>query len=180
MTDPENGPDSPPTRRSPVGRSESGLVSRDWRPRNRGPELVASWPLGHPPGQDEPGGDDWELTDEEYVVVQKNRLTLPYAVGVDFAPSYLNVRGYGRVASGGTLWLRLANNKLDGKPYEVEIELTNATGTEFQSPFVEFTPDRPGEYGPRGEVFAGYQLRAKVEDGTAYLDQGTSVQLWSE
>lgn len=169
-----------PTRRSPIGRSTSGLVSRDYRPRTRGPKLITSWPLGPAPGQTEPGDQDWEITTAEFVPIQKNRLTLPYAAPVDYAPTYLNVRGRVSVDSGATLTLRLENCQLSGKPYDVTIDLRNVTNADFQSPFVEFTPERPSEYDRYGEVYAGYELLAKVEGGAGFLDQGTSVQYWSE
>jgi hypothetical protein len=59
-------------RRPPDEYSRSGLVSRDYQPRHGGPELVASWPLGIPPGQSRPGGDDWRVESEEFVQLQRN------------------------------------------------------------------------------------------------------------
>lgn len=168
-------------RDSPVDRSPSGLVSRDYQPLTRGPELLASWPLGSTPRQSEPGDIDWEITSDEYVIVQKNRLTLPYAGDIERAPLYLNVRGHVRVTTGTTLTVYLRTTHLrDGKPYDVEIDLTHEEGDDFQTPFVEFAPERPGDYTDLGEVFAGYELKAKATGGTGYLDQGTSVALYSE
>ena len=173
--------DRPHDRDSPIDRSASGLVSRDYRPRTRGPELLASWPLGTAPRQSEPGDTDWEITSDEYVTVQKNRLTLPYAGDIERTPLYLNLRGHARVASGATLTLLLRTTHLrEGKPYDAVIELTHEDGDDFQTPFVEFAPERPGDYTDLGEVFAGYELRAKATGGTGYLDQGTSVILYSE
>jgi len=173
--------DRPLDRDSPIDRSASGLVSRDYRPRPRGPELLASGPLGTAPRQSEPGDGAWEITSDEYVTVQKHRLTLPYAGDIERTPLYLNLRGHARVASGATLTLHLRTTHLrEGKPYDAEIELTHEDGDDFQTPFVEFAPERPGDYTDLGEVFAGYELRAKATGGTGYLDQGTSVILYSE
>ncbi|WP_254274415.1 hypothetical protein [Haloarcula marina] len=168
-------------RPSPVERSPSGLVSRDYRPLTRGPDLIASWPLGPAPRQSEPGDVDWQIASEEYVTIQKNRLTLPYAGDVERAPLYLNVRGRVRVTPGATLTVHLRTTHLrEGKPYDVRITLSNDEADDFQTPFVEFAPERPGDYADLGEVYAGYELEAKVTDGNGYLDQGTSVALYSE
>lgn len=171
----------PLDRDSPIYRSPSGLVSRDYQPLTHGPELLASWPLGPAPRQSGPGDVDWEITSEEYVTVQKNRLLLPYAGVVERAPLYLNVRGHSTVTPETTLTLELRTTHLrEGKPYDVSIALAHEEGDDFQTPFVEFAPERPGDYEKLGEMYAGYEFRAKVDGDTGRLDQGTNVALYSE
>jgi len=169
-------------RRSPTDRSESALASRDYQPRTGGPELVASWRLGAPPGQTEPGRVPWEITDTEYVTLQSTLLSPPYLTGVNYAPAYLTVCGRGAVDTAGeTLSVELSNSVLSGKPYETEIELTNTEPGPFMTPLVECTPDRPDyESKPWGPEYPEYRLSAKVSGGTGTLDPATNVQLWSE
>lgn len=174
----ETAPDRTLSRTSPLDGSASGLVSRDYRPRTGGPELVTSWPLGPAPGQDGPEVVDWELTGSDPVTIQRNLLSLPYVGGVDYAPLYLNVRGRVRLPPGATLELTLRCTHLSGKPYETTVWLDESD--DFQSPFVEFVPDRPADYEPGGDTYAGYELRAAVDGDRAYVDQGTNVQLFSE
>jgi hypothetical protein len=171
-------------RRSPIDHSESGLVSRDYQPRHDGPELVASWPLGPSPAQTELGNVDWEITTEEPVQLQRN-LTVNHFLGsIDYTTFYVGVRGSGRIdASGETLTLTLSTTHLEGDEYETAIELTNTTDEPFITPLIEFTPDARvyGEHEFIGsEMYGGYVLSAAVSGGTGYLDQGTSVHLWSE
>lgn len=167
-------------RRSPVGQSESGLVSRDYQPRTGGPELIASWPLGSAPGQTEPGDVDWEVSTSEYVTLQKHTFTMPFVGPLDYAKIYLGVTGHARVdTEGETLSVELANRNLSGKPYEATAELGATELRPFASAMVEFAPETD-EYDNEGRMYGGYELRAKVSDGVAYLDQGTAVQLWSE
>jgi len=170
------------SRRSPVDRSESGLVSRDYQPRTGGPELVASWQLGSPPAQTELGDVDWEITQTEYVTLQRNILSPPYVAGSNYSPTYLVVCGRGRVDTDGeTLSIELTNSHLSGKPYETEIELTNTDERPFMTPLIEVSPDRPDYEGkPWGSRVPEYVLSAKVSGGTAHLNRATSVQLWSE
>lgn len=172
------------SRPEPTERTDCGLASRDYRPRTGGPELVTSWPLGPAPGQTEPGDVQWELTDSEFTTVQRTLFQLPYLGPIDYTKIYLNVRGRARVnRDGETLTLRIENHNLSGKPYETEIRLQNTQDEPFISPMIEFTPDGR-EYGPHEfigkEMYGGYSLDAKVSDGSAHLDQGTAVQLWSE
>ncbi|WP_435156419.1 hypothetical protein [Haladaptatus sp. DFWS20] len=171
------------SRRDPVEHSKSGLVSRDHQPRRGGPELITSWPLGIPPGQTEPGDGDWELTNTEYVTLQRN-LTVNHFIGpIEYTRIYAGVRGRGRVTSGGTLKLRLRPLHLEGEQYETEIELVNDEDEPFMTPMIEFTPDardyREHSFIGR-EMYGGYVLEASTESGTGYLDQGTAVHLWSE
>jgi hypothetical protein len=168
----------------PMRRSDSGLASRDYRPRMGGPELVTSWPLGTAPGQTTPGDDEWVLTASEFTMLQRTLFQLPYLGPIDYNKMYLNVRGRGRVeCSGATMTLRISNENLSGKPYETEIDLTNTENEPFISPMVELTPDGD-EYGTHtfigAEMYGGYTFEGKITDGSAYLDQGTAVQLWSE
>lgn len=170
------------SRRSPVGRSRPSTVSRDYQPRTGGPELVASWPLGAPPSQTEPGDGEWEVTDSEYVTLQKNFITVPYAAPIECSILYLNVCGRASTsADDETLTLELTTDHLDvsGEPYETAIDLSTADGEYFLSPMIEFAPDT-GEYEPGHDIVSGYKLRAKVSGGTGSIDQGTAVQLWSE
>lgn len=171
-------------RRSSMERSETGLVSRDYQPRHGGPELLASWPLGPTPAQTEPGNVDWEVTSEEFVQLQRN-LTLTHLLGpIDYTALYVGVRGTGRIDTPGeTLLLALEPTHLEGDEFETTIQLTNTTDEPFVTPMVEFTPDRRayGEHSFIGsEMYGGYVLSAAVSGGTGYLDQGTSVHLWSE
>ena len=53
-------------RPSPLAASESGLASRDYRPRTAGPELVTSWSLGPAPSADGPDDADWRVERGEY------------------------------------------------------------------------------------------------------------------
>lgn len=180
----EHGSNRFQDRPTPTGKSDSSLASRDYRPRTGGPDLITSWPLGPAPGQTEPGDIDWELTEPEFTTLGRTLLQLPYLGPIDYTKIYLNVRGRGRVEqSGVVLTLRISNEALSGKPYETEIELTNTETEPFISPMVELTPDGR-EYGEHEfigkEMYGGYTLEGKVSDGSAYLDQGTAVQLWSE
>lgn len=170
-------------RRAPDEHSRSGLVSRDYQPRHGGPELVTSWPLGTPPGQSRPGGDDWSIESEEFVQLQRN-LTVNHFLGsIEFTKLYVGVRGRGRVDGEGTLTLRLEPIHLTGEEYRTSIELSNEDDAPFMTPMVEFTPDardyREHSFIGR-EMYGGYVLSAKVTGGTGYLDQGTAVNLWSE
>lgn len=171
-------------RRDPVDRSDAGLVSRDYQPRHGGPELIASWPLGPPPRQSEPGDLDWVVTDEEFVQLQRN-LTVTHLVGpIEYTKIYLGVRGTGQIDTAEeTFRLRLGTTHLEGDRFETEIELSNTTPEPFVTPMVEFAPDGP-EYREHSfigrEMYGGYVLSASVTGGTGYLDQGTSVHLWSE
>lgn len=179
---PDTAPDRTEPRRSPVDRSEAGLVSRDYQPRHGGPELVASWPLGPAPGQTEPGDVDWTVESEAFVQLQRN-LTFTHFLGpIDYTKLYLGVRGRGR-AEGGTLTLRLETVHLEGDAYETEIDLRNGEDEPFGTPMVEATPDardyREHEFIGR-EMYGGYVLSARVSGGVGYLDQGTAVHLWSE
>ncbi|MFC6975540.1 hypothetical protein ACFQL1_14215 [Halomicroarcula sp. GCM10025709] len=45
---------------------------------------------------------------------------------------------------------------------------------------VEVAPDDPDAIRDGREVYGGFTLRARVEDGTATVDRGTAVQLFSE
>ncbi|MFB6183551.1 MAG: hypothetical protein ABEI96_03265 [Haloarculaceae archaeon] len=164
-------------RPSPLTASESGLVSREYRPRTHGPELVTSWPLGRPPvGR---GNETaWSITTSEYVTVQRTRLTLPYLGALDRAPLYLNVVGHATVADGATLSLWLEQDHLDGEHYELEADVRRSG--HFQLPMVEVVPDGPEDYVGGHDVYGGFTLRARVAGGIARLDGGTAVQLWSE
>lgn len=170
-------------RRDPVPESKSGLLSRDYQPRTGGPEMVTSWPLGTPPGQDEPGGDPWRVDTDEFTQLQRN-LTVNHFLGpIECSKLYLGVRGRGFVTDGGTLTLRLEQVHLEGAEYETEIDLVNGDDAPFMTPMVESTPDardyREHSFIGR-EMYGGYVLSAKVSDGVGYLDQGTAVHLWSE
>lgn len=170
-------------RRDPVPQSERGLVSRDYQPRSGGPELVASWPLGTPPGQTRPGGDPWPVDDEEFVQLQRN-LTVNHFLGpIEFTKLYLGVRGCGHVTDGGTLTVKLEQIHVEGPEYETSIDLTNDTDEPFMTPMVECTPDardyREHSFIGR-EMYGGYVFSAKAAGGVGYLDQGTAVHLWSE
>lgn len=171
------------SRRSPVGQSSSHLASRDYQPRTGGPELVTQWPLGPAPGQEGLSAPDWTIEVSEYAVVQTNIVNVPYLPGLECSKLYLSVCGRG-YSEGGTLSVRLENEHLSGKPYETEVAFDEDEPEYFHSPMVEFASDRREDYthnyAGRGDVYGGYRLLAKVEAGTGYLDQGTSVQLWSE
>lgn len=171
-------------RPSPTGNSQSGLVSRDYRPRTGGPELIMSWPLGTAPQQTKPGDDDWVLESMAFTSLKRALVQLPYLGPIDYTKIYLNVRGAGRVDSEGeVLTLRLSSENLSGKPYEIELELTNNETEPFISPMVEFTPDARdyGEHEFIGkEMYGAISLEGKITDGAAYLDQGTAIQVWSE
>jgi hypothetical protein len=168
-------------RRSPVDRSRSGLVSHDYQPRNGGPELVASWPLGPAPGTETEGVEDWSVSGTDPIALQRNFLQLPYLGPIDHSPLYLNVMGEARVDAGGTLRIELANRNLSGKPYEFAVDLTNEERQPFVVPMVEVAPETD-EHGELGKSYGGYELRASVSDSgvTGYVDPGTTVQLWSE
>ncbi|MFC6734077.1 MULTISPECIES: hypothetical protein [unclassified Haladaptatus] len=181
--DPKSSANRLVARRDPVPQSESGLLSRDYQPRHGGPELITSWPLGPAPGQTEPGNVDWEVTESSWVQLQRN-LTVNHFLGpIEYTKIYAGVRGRARVEGGGTLSLRLEPLHLEGDEYETTITLTNVADEPFMTPMVEFTPDRRDyrEHSFIGrEMYGGYVLSAKVEDGIGYLDQGTGVHLWSE
>lgn len=169
-------------RRSPIHRSDSALVSRDYQPHHGGPELVTSWALGAPPTQTSIGDEPWEITSNEDVTLQKTILSPPYLTDPHFAPAYLVVCGQGHVgADGDVLHLSLSNTSLSGKPYETEITLTNTAPAPFMTPLVEVTPDRADyEHKAWGSSPTMYVLSACVSGTVAYLDAGTNVQLWSE
>lgn len=170
------------SRRSPVGQSRPSTVSRDYQPRTGGPELVASWPLGPTPSQERPGDESWTVTDPEFVTLQKNFVTIPYAAPIEHSILYLNACGRASTSSEeATLTLRLTTDHLElkGEPYETSIDLSAVDGEYFLTPMIEFAPDT-GEYEPGHDIVAGYELRAKVSGGTGYVDQGSAVQLWSE
>ncbi|WP_324760958.1 hypothetical protein [Haloarcula montana] len=169
-------------RRSPVGKSDSALVSRDYQPRVGGPELIASWPLGPTPSQTGIGDSDWEVTESEYATLQKNFLTLPYVAPIECSILYLNVCGRARTSSADTtLTFHLTTDHVEysGEPYETAVELSDVDGDYFVSPMVEFAPDTGG-YRHGHDIVAGYELEAKAVGETGYVDQGTAVQLWSE
>jgi hypothetical protein len=165
-------------RPSPLAASDSGLASRDYRPRRAGPELVTSWPLG--PAPDATGADDadWTVGTGEYVTLQRSRFTLPYLGCHDEVPLYLNVVGHVSVDTGATLSLWLSQRHLEGDHYEMEVDLTR-TG-DFQTPMVEVAPDDPEAVRDGREVYGGFDVRARVENGTATVDRATAVQLFSE
>lgn len=170
-------------RPSPTGNSRSGLVSRDYRPRT-GPELITSWPLGTAPDQTRPGDVDWVLEATALTTLKRALVQLPYLGPIDYTKIYLNVRGAGMIdGAGEVLTLRLSSENLSGKPYETEMELSNAEMEPFISPMVEFTPDAR-EYGEHEfigkEMYGAITLEGKVSGGRAYIDQGTAIQLWSE
>lgn len=169
-------------RRSPIDRSDSSLVSRDYQPRHGGPELVTSWPLGAPPTQTDLGAEPWEITASEDVTLQQTILSPPYVTDPNAAPAYLVVCGQGCVGSAGDeLHLSLSNTSLSGKPYETEITLTNTDPNPFMTPTIEVTPDRPDyESKAWGSEPTMYVLSARVSGDAGYLDPGTNVQLWSE
>ena len=167
------------TRRSPIDRSDSGLVSRDYQPIIGGPKLICSWPLGPAPGDDFPTGP-WTINHTDFVPVQRNILTAPNLAPVDYAPTYLVACGRAHVDQGATLTLRIANRYFSGKPYETEWTVQVTEPTPFLSSTVECAPDEPDYESPEARVFPEYALEAKVEGGCGYLDPGTNVQLWSE
>jgi hypothetical protein len=167
------------SRRSPVGRSASGLVSRDYQPRTGGPELVTSWPLGPAPSQTGADAEDWTVSSTDPAVLQRNVLQLPYLGPIDNNPLYLNAMGTARVDANETLTLELTNRHLSGEPYETTVELTNDEREPFVIPMVEVALETD-EHGRLGKEYGGYELRATVSGGTAAVDPGTAVQLWSE
>jgi hypothetical protein len=167
-------------RRSPVDQSESSLISHDYQPRTGGPELIASWPLGPAPRQREPGDIDWQISACDFVTLQKNSMLMPYIGPLDYTKIYLGVCGQAYVdAVGEELTVKLTNRNLSGKPYETDATINANSSEYFVSPMVDFAPETD-EYENEGRLFGGYELRAKVSDGTGYIDQGTAVQLWSE
>lgn len=171
--------------RSLVEQSDSALVSRSYQPRTGGPELVASWPLGPTPDQTEPGAEPWSISSTEYVQIQRNLFTLPYLGPIESSRIYLNVCGRGYIKGEEcSLTLRLSCNNVSGKAHRTMIELPNDESERFLSPMIEVAPDDPNAYGDHEfigrEMYSGYVLSAKVNDGIGFLDQGTSVQLWSE
>lgn len=170
--------DLAPERPSPIDASESGLVSRDYRPRTPGPELVTSWPLGPAPTADSLDETDWQIETADYVSLQRVRLSLPYLGGHDFAPLYLNVVGHVTVETDATLSLWLTQRHLDGEHYELNVDLAR-TGN-FQTPMIEVAPDDPEAIEQGREVYGGFTLRARVEDGSATVGSGTAVQLFTE
>lgn len=167
------------SRRSPIDRSESGLVSRDYQPLIGGPKLIASWPLGAAP-QDDFVEQPWEIDRTDFVRVQQNILSGPNLAPVDHAPTYLVICGRGHVDAGETMTVRLANPHYSGKPYETSLEISETSPTPFLSTTVEFAPDRPDYESSDARIFPEYSLEAKVTGGCGYLQPGTSVQLWSE
>lgn len=170
-------------RRDPVPESESGLVSRDYQPRHGGPEMVASWPLGAPPTQEGLGDDDWTVESEEFVTLQRNLTVTNFLGAIEYTKLYGGVRGRVRVSDGATLYLRFESIHLEGDQYETTVEFTCTQPSPFITPMIEFTPDardyRDHSFIGR-EMYGGYELEARVEDGTGYVDQGTAVHLWSE
>lgn len=171
-------------RRDPTDHSDSGLLSRDYQPRYGSPELIASWPLGPTPGQTAPGNVEWTVTDDEFVQLQRNLTITPFVGPIEHSKIYLGIRGTGRVETDGeTLTIRLETTHLEGSEYETEIDLSNTSMQPFVTPMIEFAPDardyRKHTYIGR-EMYGGYVLSAAVTGGTGYLDQGTSVHLWSE
>jgi len=165
-------------RPSPLAASESGLASRDYRPRTAGPELVTSWSLGPAPSADGPDDADWRVERGEYVTLFETRFSLPHLGGHDFAPLYLNAVGHVAVDADATLSLWLDQRHLRGEAYEIEVALRR-TG-DFQTPMVEVAPDDPDAIRGGREVYGGVALRARVEDGTASVGRETAVQLFSE
>lgn len=170
--------DADVVRPSPLAASESGLASRDYRPRTAGPELVTSWSLGPAPGADGPEDADWSVASGEYVTLFETRFSLPYLGGHDFAPLYLNAVGHVTVDTDATLSLWLDQRHLRGDAYEVEVDLRR-TG-DFQTPMVEVAPDDPDAVRGGREVYGGVALRGRVEDGTASVGRETAIQLFSE
>lgn len=170
-------------RRDPSQESASGLVSRDYQPRTGGPEMVASWPLGAPPTQNGLGDDEWEITTEEFVTIQRNLTVTNFLGAIEYTKLYGGVRGRVRVTDGATLSLRFSPIHLEGEQYETTVQFSCTETSPFITPMVEFTPDsrdyREHSFIGR-EMYGGYELEARVEDGTGYLDQGTAVHLWSE
>jgi hypothetical protein len=131
------------------------------------------------------GDVDWEIDTMEYTLIQKNTLQLPYLGPLDYAPLYLNVCGRGYVEpDGAVLSLSLADTQLSGKAYRTTLELENDTRKPFASSMIEVAPETTDEthaaYDKPGHLYGGYELKAKVSDGTGYIDQGTCVQVWSE
>ena len=170
-------------RRDPVPESSSGLLSRDHQPRHGGPELIASWPLGVAPGQTEPGNVDWTVESTDFVQLQRNLTVNQFLGPIEFTRIYMGVRGRAHVSPGETLTLRLSALHLEGEQYETTIELRNEEMEPFMTPMVELTPDARDyrEHAFIGrEMYGGYVLSARVSDGSAHIDQGTGVHLWSE
>ena len=166
-------------RRSPIGRSEGNLVSRDYQPILGGPKLIASWPIGPAPNADF-ADRDWEIDRTTYVPIQRNILTAPNLAPVGHAPTYLVICGRGHVDPGETLSVRLSNPHFTGKPYETTTHIQETDPTAFLSTAVECAPDAPDYEDPAARVFPEYRLEARVTAGSGYLDPGTNVQLWSE
>lgn len=170
-------------RRDPSRESPSGLVSRDYQPRTGGPELIASWPLGTPPTQTGLGDDDWEVLSDEFVTLQRNLTVTNFLGPLEYTKLYGGVRGRVRVDPGATLYLRFGPIHLEGEQYVTTVRFTCSETAPFITPMVEFTPDardyREHSFIGR-EMYGGYELEARVEDGHGYLDQGTAVHLWSE
>jgi hypothetical protein len=174
-------PDRMLARRSPVDHSDSALVSRDYQPRVGGPELLASWPIGPPPGQ-ETGDEEWRITESEPTILQRNYLPVAYVAPIGCSIAYLNVCGRARTGSDDTvLTLELTTDHVrhGGEPYETTVEVSSEDSDYVISPMVEFAPDS-GDYEPDGSIVASYELRASVSGGTGIVDRGTAVHLWSE
>jgi hypothetical protein len=174
----ESVPDRAAARPSPLAASASGLVSRAYRPRTAGPKLVTSWPLGPAPDAEGLDDADWTVESGDYVTLKRVQFSLPYLGDHDAAPLYLNVLGHVTVESGATLSLWLEQRHLDGEHYDVEADLR--TTAEFQLPMVEVAPDDPDAISQGREVYAGFDLRTRVEGGTATVDRATAVQLFTE
>lgn len=166
-------------RRSPIGRTETGLASRDYQPQLGGPRMVTSWRLGAPPHQTGVEPEPWEIDTTEPVTVQETILSPPYVTDANFAPAYLVVCGRGCAErDDDVLRVGLSNSALSGKPYETEIEVKHTDPIPFTSPLVEVTPDRPDYVAKAWSAEpTQYELTAA---GTGYLDPATNVQLWSE
>jgi hypothetical protein len=164
------------SRSSPVTESETGLVSRDWQPRHGGPELIAAWPLGHPP--ERYGDDEWDVPPGE-TVLQRNVFHLPYTGGVDYAPLYINVVGRAYHDSGDELTLTLDCEHLSGDEFTSSVDLTTESEEPFVSPMVEFTPEVES-YTSLGRIFGEYSLTVTADTAGGHVNQGTGVHLWSE
>lgn len=167
-------------RRSAAEQSQSGLVSRDYQPRTGGPELMASWPLGAPPRQTEPGDLDWRVTGTDWTMIQKHHFSMPYVGPIDYAKLYIGVTGIASVDEDEeTLGVRLENRHVEGDAYDATARIHGTSDATFATPMIEFAPDVETFTG-RGRTVGGYTVSARVSGGTAWIDQGTAVQLWAE
>lgn len=171
-------------RRPPDEYSRSGLVSQDYQPRHGGPELVASWPLGIPPGSPGPGvmtGASRARSSSSYSGISPSITFWPDRVHEALRRRQ---RPWSRRGRGDAYDPPRTRPPRRGRVPDVHRPLKRGRRPVHDSdggvharrvrlPRVRVLVHRPRDVG-------GYVLSAKVSGGMDYLDQRTSVSLWSE